>query len=162
VTRNEQLIDRVATAVALAAVVAVGLSAGAMLAEAAVLVPYWRSLEAAAFLAWYAANAARLFDFFAPLEIAGAGLGVVAAGLYGFRRRSGAVLLALSALLAVGVLVPFPLYFRDVNASFEAATIEHGQVAAELARWAWWHWLRTALGTGAFVTGLLAVWAGRD
>ena len=33
-----------------------GLSAGAMLAGGALLVPYWRSLPPADFFAWFAAN----------------------------------------------------------------------------------------------------------
>ena len=40
----------ITTAIALAAVIALSLSAGALLMEGAVLVPYWRSLPAADFL----------------------------------------------------------------------------------------------------------------
>ena len=61
------------------AVTAMGLTAGAVLAEAMVLVPYWRSMPPAAFLAWYRQHGELLFRFYAPLEIAAALLVVAAA-----------------------------------------------------------------------------------
>lgn len=146
-----------ATVIGLLAVVALGLSAGAMLAEGAVLVPYWRSLPPESFLGWYAANASALFDFFAPLEIAGAGLAIAAAALHLYGRRSGRGLFVVSAVLAAAVLAAFPLYFRDVNASFTAGTIALDHVAPELARWAAWHSARTVIGIAAFAASVLAL-----
>jgi hypothetical protein len=150
-------VHHASTLTALAAVMALGIATGAMLAEATVLVPYWRSLPADGFLAWYRANASRLFDFFGPLEIASCVLTATAAALYRVRRREGHALLATAALLAVAVLVAYPLYFQTVNASFEEGSIPLDRVAAELGRWAAWHWLRTAVGAAAFVAALLAV-----
>src|SRR5262245_3680439 len=45
----------------------IGIFAGAMLTEAFVLVPYWRSLPPAQFFSWYEANGWRLQSFFGPL-----------------------------------------------------------------------------------------------
>lgn len=149
--------DGIATAVALAAVIALGLSAGALLMEGAVLVSYWRSLPAADFLSWYRDNASRLLNFFGPLEIVTAVLVLAAAGLYAARRRWGGGLLAIAALLTVAILAAYPLYFRDVNASFAAATIAPDAVPAELARWAFWHWVRFAIAIAALAAGLAAV-----
>jgi hypothetical protein len=148
--------DRVTALVALAATIALGLAAGAMLAEGAVLVPYWRSLPADAFLAWYTDNASRLLDFYGPLELVSAVLALAAAGLSLAKRRPGAGALLLAALLSCSVLVAYPLYFRDVNASFAQHTIRLADVPGELARWAAWHWARTAIGTAAFVATLFA------
>jgi len=148
-------LDSVAPLVGVLAVIALGLSAGAMLAEGAVLVPYWRSLPPEAFLQWYAANAARLVEFFGPVEIAAAVLAIAAAALSGASRRRGSGLLALSAVLAVVILAFFPVYFQDVNASFAAGTIPLDQVPTELARWSALHWVRTAIGVGAFVAAVL-------
>ena len=50
------------------AVASLGLFVGAMVTEGFVLVPYWRSLPADEFLAWYAANDRRLVAFFGPLD----------------------------------------------------------------------------------------------
>lgn len=155
-TETRMSLEPVATAAALLAVIALGLSAGAMLTEGAVLVPYWRSLPPESFLSWYAENASLLFDFFGPLEIASAFLAVVAAGLYRFERRRGSGLLVLSAVLALAVLAAFPLYFREVNASFATGAMSHDNVEEELARWASWHWARTAVGVGAFAAAVLA------
>jgi hypothetical protein len=149
--------DRVATAVALAAVVALGLSAGAMFTEAAFFAPYWRSLPAEEFLAWFAANAQRLFDFYGPLEIVTTVLVVAAAASSRYRRRAGAAWFAAAAVLSLLVLALFPLYFQAANASFATRSIAAADVAAELARWSNWQWLRTALGIAAFLTALLAI-----
>jgi len=137
------------------AVIALGLAAGAMLAEGALLVPYWRSLPSQEFLVWYAANASRLVAFFGPLEVAAATFAATAAALACYQRRRGRHLFVGAAMLAVSVLAMFVVYFRDVNASFATATIGLDRVAPELARWARWHWVRTVLGVAAFVAAAL-------
>lgn len=139
------------------AVTVLGLSAGAMLTEAALLVPYWRALAADDFLRWFRENEWRLVAFFGPLEIAGAVLTLIAAGIAAVERRRASRLLSLATLLAVGVLVIYPLYFQDVNASFVAGTIATATVADELARWSSWQWVRVAMGGGAFVAATLAL-----
>jgi hypothetical protein len=135
------------------AVVALGLSAGAVLAEGAVLIPFWRSLPPESFLAWYRQHAALLFRFFGSLEIVAAGSIILAT----LGRRS--ALLALSAVLAVLVLAVFPLYFQRANASFADATIPVTEVAAELRRYATWHWARVALAVAAFTVAVVAAGA---
>lgn len=148
-------LDALATVVGVLAATALGLAAGAMLAEAAVLVPWWRSLPAESFLRWYRDNASRLLDFFAPLEIGSAALAVAAAALHQYRRRAGRAAFLASAVLSVAVLAAFPLYFAETNARFAAGTIALDRVAGELARWAAWHAARTAIGVGAFVAAVL-------
>ena len=134
--------------------VALGLAAGAMLAEGGVLVPFWRSLPAEAFLAWYAANASRLVDFYGPLEIASAVLALVAAGRHLYAREHAAPFFVVAAALAIAVLLMFPLYFRDANASFATGTIARDAVPTELRRWGSWHWTRTAMGVAAFAAAV--------
>lgn len=133
------------------AAVVLALAAGAMLAEGAILVPYWRSLPPRAFLDWYAANASRLVEFFGPLEVASAILALLAAASHWYRGSTARGLFALAAGLAVAVLATFPVYFRDVNAAFAAGTIAVDRVPDELARWALWHWGRTTAGIVAAV-----------
>ncbi len=143
--------------VAPAAAGVLGLAAGALLAEAAVLVPYWRSLEPATFLAWYATHAELLLRFFAPLEITGTILAIAAAVLTRkpLRRTNG--LRLASAVLAVAVLAAFPLYFGEVNASIASGTIPQQALADELTRWAAWQWARTLLQIAAFAAALLGL-----
>lgn len=133
------------------AVIALGLSAGALVAEGAVLVPFWRSLRADDFLAWYRQHAALLLRFFGSLEIVAASLTLGAALAGWLADGAASALLVLAALLAMLVLVLFPLYFQRVNASFAQGTIAPAEVAAELRRWSSWHWVRVGLAVGAFV-----------
>jgi hypothetical protein len=156
-SQNPARITSIRTAIDLLVVVALGLSAGAMLAEGAVLVPYWRSLPAREFLSWYAVNASRLLEFFGPLEIAAAVFAIVAAVLHYYERRAGRHFLLASTVLALAVLAAFPLYFLDLNASFAAGSIDVDRVAPELARWGWWHGARTAIGVIAFATAVLGI-----
>jgi hypothetical protein len=141
------------SAVAVLATLALGMAAGAMMAEGAVLVPWWRAMPPEAFLRWYAENARRLFDFYGPLEIVSATLTLLAAVVHRPSRRwfIGA------ALLSLAVLAAFPIYFRDVNASFESGAIGVDRLPGELGRWAAWHWGRTALGVLAFALALFGV-----
>ena len=73
--------EAVTSALALLAVVALGLTAGALLAEGAILVPFWRSLQPESFLGWYQEYAALLQKFFGQLEVAAAVLTIAAAGM---------------------------------------------------------------------------------
>ena len=141
------------SAVAVLATLALGVAAGAMLAEGAVLVPWWRAMPPEAFLRWYAENARRLFDFYGPLEIVSATLTLLAAVVHRPSRRW----FVGAALLALAVLSAFPIYFRDVNASFETGAIGIDRVQGELGRWAAWHWGRTMFGMLAFALALLGV-----
>ena len=148
-------VRRAASAVAMLATLVLGLSAGAMTAEGALLVPYWRALPPLEFLAWYRDNAARLFVFFAPLETGAALLAVLAVTFARLAQRPDKRMLLASAVLAAAVLAGFPLYFERVNAAFAAGTIDADRVAPELARWAVRHWARTAIGIAAFLCALL-------
>jgi hypothetical protein len=133
-----------------------GVSAGVMLVGAVVLVPYWRSLGPADFLSWFAANARRMLLVAGPLQSIGMLLAIGAA--IASRHDVNARFLAYSAaLLAMAVLALYFTYFGKANASFVAATISGDEVAHELARWAVWQWVRTALGLAAFATSLLAL-----
>lgn len=136
---------------------ALGLSAGALAAEGAVLVPYWQSLTPRDFFAWYADNAARLLRFFGPLEAVAALLALAAAVLGSLSSARSEESLWAAAILALGVLLAFPLYFQKANSSFERASLAEDELPAELRRWAQWHWVRTVLATAAFGVSLLAI-----
>jgi hypothetical protein len=145
------------TLIGIAAVIALGLSAGAMLAEAKPMVDSWRAMPAAEFLAWFAQNEPRLVAFFAPLQTTTTLLSLLAAGLFAWRRRPGAGLFAAATALCTAALLTYALYFRDANATFATQTIPVEHVAAALAHWSTWQWARTSIGISAFVCGLLAL-----
>jgi hypothetical protein len=138
-------------AFAVLATVALGLTAGALLAEAAVMIPWWRTLPADAFFAWYAANTSRLFQFFGSLEAVSAVLVLLAAAVVRDRW------FVMALLLSVAVLAMFPIYFEAANASFESATVPAADLPAVLARYSAWHWIRTVIGTAAFVAAVLGL-----
>ncbi len=140
----------------LLAVLVLGLSAGALLAEAGVLVPSWRAQTPEAFLDWYRDNAGRLLRFFGPLEAASGFLVVVATAMVWLGQHPSRWLFLASTVLTLAVLATFPLYFQGANASFAAGTIAKPDLASELRRWATWHWGRTILAILAFLLALLA------
>jgi len=136
--------------------VVLGLMAGALLAEAAVLVPFWQGLSPQSFLTWYRTNAGYLMRFFAPLEIVAALLALLVASVTWISTGAAPLLLNASSFFSLLVLAAFPFYFKKANLSFAEATIEPDDVGAELRRWAHWHWTRVALATAAFLCAVVA------
>ena len=139
------------------AAASLGLFVGALLAEAMVLVPMWRSLQPQEFFRLHAAHAHRLYKFFAPLTTSATCLAVVAGISSAASSHSGSLASVVAAVLALVILSTYFLYFQRANASFAEATITHEELPAELARWASWHWFRTAIGLLALVATLLAL-----
>lgn len=139
------------------AVGALGVFAGAMLTEAGLLVPYWRSLGASAFYGWYRSNATRLVGFFGPITWL-AGLSALAAAAVSlWTGHDGGAAGAGAAGLSLIVVSMFPIYFKNANASFVSSEKTTEDLRRELARWAAWHWVRTGVSIGAFVAAIMAV-----
>ena len=146
-----------AAGVSLLAVVLLGVTAGAMLAEAALLVPHWQSLAPADFFDWYAANTSRLVDFYSPLEIASAVVALVCALTYSLQSRAGAGLWWIAAVLSTVVIAMFFVYFKDANAGFLNRSIAESSLPDALATWGRWQWARVGAGCAAFVASVLAI-----
>ena len=134
-----------------------GLSAGVMLTGAVVMVPFWSALEPRQFLTWFGENAQSMWLLAGPLQVSSLVLTTGAASVARWLRSPGRTPAVGAAVFSLGVLVPYFLYFQTANASFGAATIEVRDVPAELARWAFWQWVRIGLGLAAFVFSLLAL-----
>ena len=130
---------------------------GALLTEAMVLVPMWRSLRPQEFFVLHAAHAHRLYRFFAPLTATATCLAVVAAVTSVTAGHSGSLAAVVAATLTLMILSTYFLYFQRANASFASASIKPENLPAELARWASWHWFRTAIGLGALASTLLSL-----
>ena len=138
------------------AVLVSGASFGAMLTGALVVVPAWRAMPAAEFLAWFGANAGRMQVYFGALQSGTIVLSLATALVLG--RRSSWI----AAAFAVAVLATFPVYFRAANASFVSQSIALDRVPAELARWLIWQWVRTSFGLVAFALLLHALLRARE
>lgn len=135
-----------------------GLFAGGMLTEGCVLVPYWRSLKPEDFFEWYAANGRRLQGFFGPLTSVTALLALAAGLLSLWEGHPGGWLAVLAAAVSLAVVATFLLYFQKANASFASASLRAEDVAAQLARWAKWHWWRTGLSFVALASAMMSLW----
>lgn len=144
------------TTLVILTVLALGLSAGALLAEGAVLVPMWRAMAPDAFLAWYRENEQRLVRFFGPLEILAAVLAALATGAAWWSGHAPWGLLAGASGLAIAVLASFPLYFQSANAAFAEGRLEDEAVGPALRTWARWHGARVVVALAAFALAALA------
>jgi hypothetical protein len=156
------LINILSHVVRLLSVASLGLFAGAMLTEGLVLVPYWRSLPPAEFLAWYGANDKRLLGFFGPLTWVAGLLAITDALVSLWGGRPGRWLVLLAAILLIVVVSTFFIYFEKANASFSAASLSLDEVPGELTRWATWHLWRTILSFAALAAAMLSLWSLRQ
>ena len=147
---------------AVLAAIALGLSAGAMLTEAVVLVGHWRSAPPEEFLEWFRRYEPTLVVFFGSIEVGALLAAFLALFAHAFPRRAAFFELAAAAGLSILVLGYYLLYFEDVNAAFVTGAIAPADVAAELERWSRWQWLRTATGIAAFAMSVLALRRGAD
>jgi hypothetical protein len=135
--------------------VTLGLFAGALLTEGAILVPYWRKMDPADFFRLHKEMGPGLFRFYAPLTIVAVMLAVGVAGIECL--KGGA---SMGHLVAAGgglaALSAFPLYFGTANKSFANHSIADEDLAAELRRWSSWHWARTIVVIVAFAASVVA------
>ena len=136
-----------------------GLSGGVILTGAVVMVPSWRASEPTEFLKWFGENSRTLALLAGPLQLGGLVLATAAAvtSMIGGSSAGERALTLGAAFFALAVLAQYFLYFQSANASFAASSIQIQDVPAELARWAFWQWVRTGLGITAFALSLLAL-----
>ena len=138
-----------------------GLLAGALCLEGVVLVPYWRTLESAAFAELHLGFAPRLCRFFAPLTTAAVSISV-ASGVAVFwepNRNRADWFAAVSTLLAASLLAFYRLYFHAANKRLPglAGAGDDVALAVELRRWQRTHRIRTGVSVAAFVLSTLSV-----
>ena len=136
---------------------AIGLLVGALLAEGAIFIPYWRSLPSNTFYSLHKEYGPRLYRFFAPLTIAPSILSLSAAGSCTGTADAGRWPTLIACLFFIGVLVTYGGYFKRANARLATATLCASELAQELARWESWHWKRVVVGVLAFVAALLGL-----
>jgi Domain of unknown function (DUF1772) len=142
------------------ATVGLGLLCGALLTEAAVLVPYWRSISPQAFSELHEGFAPRLYRYFAPLTIGAVLLAATSGAVAATSSRQGPDrwLTIASSVLAVSLLGFYRLYFESANLKLpDLARLEDStQLVAELKRWQTVHTARTGVCLASFVCALLA------
>jgi len=129
----------------------VGLYAGSLLTEAMILVPFWRRMDPSDFFKLHGKMGPGLFRYFAPLTTFAVMFSVVTAVL----NRAENLAWNITAGLCVTALIIFFVYFKKANQSFADQSLENNELAAELNRWANWHWIRTILLIIAFVMSVM-------
>lgn len=139
------------------AAASLALFVGALLTEAMILVPMWRTLKPQEFFTLYAAHAHHLYTFFTPLTASATLLSIISAITAVVTHRPLNSASVIAAALTVVILSTYFLYFHRANTSFAEASIPPEALPAELARWASWHWFRTIIGLVALSAALLAL-----
>jgi uncharacterized membrane protein YphA (DoxX/SURF4 family) len=140
-----------------AAVVLLGLLAGAMLLIAVAFVGYWQSLDPETFLTWFATHAHRIGGLMIPLGVAATAAAIGSAVVtwrIGGPVRAWALT---SAGLAVLVVVVYFAAHAPRNTAFAARSVAPENVSRELGAWATWHWVRVVLGLASFYAQLLSI-----
>lgn len=140
-----------------AALILLGLFAGAMLVIGFAFVGYWQSLDPDAFLDWFAAHAHRIGGVMIPLGVAATLTAVASAAVTWPAGRAARIWSLAAAALAVLVLIVYFEAHAPRNAAFVAHAMPRESVAGELAAWARWHWVRVLLGLAAFWAQLFAI-----
>ena len=134
-----------------------GLFVGALLAEGALFVPYWKTLEAETFFILHKEYGPRLYRFFAPLTIAATFLAVVTAVVCILTAQNGRWATMIAGILAATMIGIYFLYFKTANAKFAVGKISADDLKDELNRWEKWHWVRVIVGIVAFAASLIGL-----
>lgn len=152
------MLQRFATGYGTVTALILGLSAGAMWAEAVVLVNYWQAISPADFLLWYHAHHAILVAYYSPLQITATLFAIaLPVVLRGANSRWNPTAVA-TAGFALAVIVLFFVFFKSANAAFLADAADlPARIPEMLQTWSNWQWFRTALGVIAAGFGILAV-----
>ncbi len=141
-----------------------GLLAGALLTEALVLVPYWRTISGAAFTALHEGVAPRLYSFFAPLTIGAVGVAALSGIVTRWSSWSSAMVAADwfsvgASVLAISLLGFYRLYFEKANEELPglARMPDPTRLTEALRRWQKVHAIRTVVCAASFGCAVLAI-----
>ena len=145
------------SAILVFSVLSFGLLAGAMLLIGIAIVGFWKSMNPSDFVSWFAMHSGRLGAIMIPLGTITLIVSLAAIAVL-WRSRARALQWAVvAALCAVGVMVSYPVFFAEANASFIGGGLSDSAIRALLDKWAVWHWGRTLLGLAGFVSATLAL-----
>ena len=132
-----------------------GIFLGTQLAEAILLVPYWKELSSDNFFELHKTYGAKLFQFYAPLTIA-ATIFPTATFVFGLVDKSRRdIFMWLMFIFSLLFFSTYYIYFKEANLSFVERTISNEDLPNELIKWGNWHWARVFCEAGAFVCGLI-------
>lgn len=132
-----------------------GIFLGTQIAEAALIVPYWKGLSADVFFVFYKIYGKKIHQFYAPLTIAATILPIATLAYSLFDKSKADLLMWLMTVFAVLFFATFFLYFKETNISFTERSISNEALPKELITWGKWHWGRIVCEAIAFSCGLI-------
>jgi hypothetical protein len=144
-------------AILVLSVLSFGLLTGAMLLIGVSIVGFWKSLTPSEFVSWFASHSSRLGVIMIPLGAITVLVSLAAVAVSWRARSKQRQWTMIAALCALCVMVSYPVFFADANASFIAGGLSNSAVRALLDKWTLWHWGRTLLGLAGFVAATLAL-----
>jgi hypothetical protein len=150
------------SAILVFSVLTFGLLTGAMLLIGVSIVGFWKSLTPSDFVSWFASHSSRLGVIMVPLGTITLLLSLAAVVVSWRSRLKQRQWAIIAALCAVCVMVSYPVFFAEANATFVAGGLSDSDVRALLDKWAVWHWGRTLLGLVGFVAATLALQSSRE
>ncbi|MEL7146313.1 MAG: hypothetical protein AAFO69_08090 [Bacteroidota bacterium] len=132
-----------------------GIFLGAQIAEAVLLVPYWKALSAESFFDLHQTYGKKIHRFFAPLTIAATLCPLVTASFLIFDQSALPILSTIMGLSALAFFSTYFLYFKAANKRFADKSIAPEALPEALERWGNWHWARIGFELIAFLCSLL-------
>lgn len=130
---------------------------GSQVTEGALLVPYWKSMPAEDFYAYYHEFGPLIGRFYTVLTIVAA-LIPISISVYCKLNESRAFTTSLiPSFLAVLIIACFYVYFKGANGLFYEATLSDDALQQELVTWGRWHWGRVVVEIACLVSLLWTV-----
>jgi Domain of unknown function (DUF1772) len=132
-----------------------GIFLGTQLAEAVLIVPYWKELSSNDFFAFFKNHGKSLYQFYSPLTIAATifPTATFVCSLLGKSKTD--ILMWLMLIFTLLFFSMYFLYFKEANLSFAERTISDEVLINELIKWGNWHWARVFCEAVAFLCGLI-------
>lgn len=132
-----------------------GVFLGTQIAEAFLIVPYWKVLSPDDFFDLHKKFAQKLYDFYAPLTILATVVPLVTVGYHFIIPTKEKLLFAFLALSTLMYFLTYFIYFKKANNAFKNREISDNALSKEIVMWGNWHWGRIAFEFIAFVIVLV-------
>lgn len=132
-----------------------GIFVGAQIAEAVLLVPFWKTLSPNDFFELHKVHGKKIYQFFAPLTIAATLLPLVTVGVNIMCKSENQLLFTLMGCSTMLFFSTYFMYFKKANKSFLERSLSDEALPIELTRWGNWHWGRIYFECIAFGCSLL-------
>lgn len=132
-----------------------GIFLGTQIAEACLIVPYWKKLSPDKFFDFYRTHGQKLHKFYAPLTILATLSTLCTVALFLLKGSEEMVNLLLIGISTLVFFSTYFMFFKNANKRFSEKSISNKDLPSELVRWANWHWARVTFECIAFVLSLL-------